>query len=123
MRRSLADPSFTAPPTTPLALTEQRFRSKEADRSPANQTSVPPNVSPRPQDSARGLQVSPPPNRSGLSLAGEGLAITEGCAPISQSDPVWFELGFEEGMGSETPVVNEKIVVRSGAMVLFSHLC
>ena len=126
MRRSLADPSFTAPPTTPtLALTEPRFRSKAADRSPANQTSVPPNVSPRPQDSARRLHVSPPPNRPGLSLAGEGLAITEGCAPIGQSDPVWFELGFEEGMGSETTLVNGKIVVRSrrGAMVLFSHLC
>ena len=57
-------------------------------------------------------------------MAAAVLAIAEDCTPIGQSDPAWFELGFEEGMGSERPLVNGKIVVRSrrGAMVLFSPL-
>ena len=47
------------------------------------------------------------PNRPSLSLAGGVLETTGGCASIGQSDPVWFELGFEDRMERETPLVND----------------
>ena len=48
-----------------------------------------------------------PPNRPSLSLAGGVLETTGGCASIGQSDQVWFELGFEDRMERETPLVND----------------
>lgn len=59
VRQPLVDSGFATPPMSPLARTGPGLCSEPADRSPANQTSAPPDASPRPQDSARGRPVSP----------------------------------------------------------------